>query len=133
MGLTPTFKITTNDKDMTAILDPHLQHIKLTDKVGFEADTVEMQLQDAGDNLALPEPGAILDVYLGYQETALQKLGQYIIDEIETRGPPAQLTIRGKSADMLKSLKAPKTRAWHHLADSNGKLNLSSLLTVHCP
>ena len=128
MGLTPTFKLVAHGKDITKIIQEHVQHIKLVDTTGFEADTVDIQLHDAGDDIVMPTVGAQLEVYLGYQETELQKLGHYIIDEVELHGPPHQVTLRGKSADMLKSLKAPKTRSWQHLSDATGHLGLNALL-----
>ncbi|WP_241086602.1 hypothetical protein [Candidatus Vondammii sp. HM_W22] len=67
---------------------------------------------DADHVLALPRTGAELEVSLRYKETVIQRMGLYVVDEIEILGPSNVLMICGKAANMKKGLKVPKTRTW---------------------
>ncbi len=114
MGLTPVFRILANGTAITELIEPRLQSIKAIDKAGTESDTLTLTLNDHDHCLLLPTTGAVLDVFLGYQETHVEKIGAYIIDEVEFTGPPDVITLGGKAADLIKSLKAPKTRSWQY-------------------
>lgn len=113
MGVRPDFRLTVGDDDRSAVIRSRLLRIVVTDNSGEDADTVEIVLDDAGNDIEAPKRGVVLGVSLGYADGALSYLGRFTVDETEPEGPPDILTIRGKAADMRAGLKAQQTRAWH--------------------
>ena len=120
MGLRPAFKVLANGADITSTLAGRLKGLSVTDEAGFESDTLEISLADTDpDNpIAIPPTGAELEVWLGYADEGLQRMGLFIADEVELAGWPGEMTIRGRAAPMEASkggksdLQSQKTRAW---------------------
>ena len=110
--MTPDFKIIADSQDVTARLRDRLIELRVTDEAGLTSDAVEIRLDDRDNLIALPTKGAKLDVYLGYLETGIARLGVFTVDEVVPTGPPDVLTIRGRAADLRQGLKSPKTRSW---------------------
>lgn len=110
--MTPDFKIVANREDITEVLRSRLLDLRITDEAGIKSDKVEITLDDSDNLIAWPEHGAELEVFLGYKETGLSRMGLYVVDELSHHGPPDTLVIQGKAADMRSSIKAPKTRSW---------------------
>lgn len=111
--MTPRYRITAWDKDITALVADRRLSASVTDEAGIEADQFTMTLDDRDNVLAWPEKGAKLAVWLGYVESGLLKVGDYIVDEIEYSEPPATMVIRAKAADYANAyLKSQKTRSW---------------------
>ncbi|MCG9084379.1 phage late control D family protein [Laribacter hongkongensis] len=100
------------DTDLTSLLQDRLMSIRITDKAGLESDELDISLDDRDGAVALPKKGAELEVSLGYEETGLTRLGRYRIDEVECSGPPQQMTLRGRPADMAGSIKSTRRHAW---------------------
>ena len=111
--MTPAFRIVAAGRDITAVTRDRFLELTVTDKPGLEADKCVIRLDDRDGAIELPPSGARLDVDLGFVEQGLARMGAYTVDEIATDGPPATVTISGRSADMGAALKAPKTRSWH--------------------
>ncbi|HCD15452.1 phage late control D family protein [Shewanella sp.] len=110
---TPDFQILVNGNDISPKVKSRLISLRLTDNRGFEADTVEVQLDDADGELAMPPKGATMQVNIGWKGSALVDKGTYTIDELEHSGPPDSLTIRGKSADMRGTLQKSREQSFH--------------------
>ena len=81
----------------------------------IQSDTLDIQLDDRPPFIEWPRHGARLRVSLGYQESVLDVMGDYVLDEIEYAGPARTLTLKAKAADMTAMLKAPKTRHWEEV------------------
>lgn len=85
MGLTankPSYKIEVNGKDVTANIQDNLISIVLVDNAtGDEADTLNIAVyrKKGKKRVALPKRGAVLKVWLGYEETSLMYMGQYVM------------------------------------------------------
>ena len=109
---TPVFRLTVDDKDIAKPISLRLISIELTDNRGIEADQLSITLSDHDGLLAMPPKGAIARFWLGWSDTGLVFKGTYIIDEIEHSGAPDILSIRARSADLRKSLKAKRERSW---------------------
>jgi len=110
----PIFRLLSSDTDITAAIAGRLLSLTVSDKAGQKSDTAELRLDDRGGHIELPRKGAELDVSLGYEQ-ALVKMGVYVVDELELNSPPATLTIRARAANMRKSLKEHKTRAFDEM------------------
>ncbi|UAA38228.1 late control protein [Paraneptunicella aestuarii] len=128
MGLTPSFKILAESNDISAKIKHHLIGITVTDNADNKSDTVEITLDDENNQFALPEPKAKLEVWLGYKETKLQKLGIFTVDEIEFSGSPSTLVIRAKSADLNEGLKEPKTKTWQKPGTNPERIKLTEIV-----
>lgn len=111
--MTPLYRLRADGVDMTATVSDRLLSLRVTDEAGLAADQVEISLDDRDGRVAIPPTGATLEVELGYREGQMVRMGRFAADEVEISGPPDTLTIRGKAADMVASLKSWKKRDWH--------------------
>jgi phage protein D len=108
----PIFKITADGNDISKVISERLIGMTITDVSGFESDCIEITLDDNEGKIEIPRRGVTFEVWLGYEETSLTKMGRYVIDEIELEGPPEIMIIRGKSANMRSSIKSPRNKTW---------------------
>ncbi|ELY2856321.1 phage late control D family protein [Cronobacter dublinensis] len=111
--LSPDFRLTVNSKDVTANLRDRLLSLTLTDNRGFEADQLDIELDDADGQLALPVRGAVVKLFLGWQGQPLTGKGEFTVDEVEHHGAPDTLTIRARSADFRGTLNARREVSYH--------------------
>ncbi|EPB9509393.1 phage late control D family protein [Yersinia enterocolitica] len=111
--VTPAFMLTLGGHDITANLSSHLISLTMTDNRGFEADQLDIELDDSDGQVAMPVRGAVLSLFLGWQGAALISKGQFTVDEIEHRGAPDILTIRARSADFRGSLNSRREASYH--------------------
>ena len=123
MGVTPRFRITANDEDITEQLRERFVSLRLTDKSGVESDELTLTLadHDPAAPIALPPSGAELRVWLGYDDQA-DDMGVFIVDSVDVSWPPNQLKIVAKAAPLAVSqsgegsqrpmLQTKKTRSW---------------------
>jgi len=111
--MTPAFRVTHDDADITARLQDRLLSLRVLDEAGITADQFEVVLDNRDSAIAIPDTGAVLTVDLGWTGQPLTRMGQYTVDEIEASGLPRTLRLCGKSADMKASLKSGKKRHWY--------------------
>ena len=104
-----------NGKDITALMNDRLLQLSVTDKTGMESDEFELRLDDRDGAIVLPPRGAGIELYLGYFETSLARLGRYVVDEITVSGPPDELVIKGKASDMRGSGKTVRSGSWENV------------------
>lgn len=125
----PAFRLTVDGNDIAQMISPRLMSLELTDNRGIEADQLSIRLSDHDGLLAIPPKGAILRLWLGWSDTGLVDKGTYTVDETEHSGAPDVLSIRARSADLRKGLKAKRERSWSNttlgevlgaIASSNG-------------
>jgi phage protein D len=110
----PAFSIEIEGNQLTA-LDNRLISLSLTDNRGFEADTLDLTLDDADGQVALPSRGAKISVALGWDNDPLVFKGVYTVDEIGHSGPPDQLTISARSADFRDTFNVKREYSWHDI------------------
>jgi len=111
--LTPDFMLTVNSKDVTANIRDRLISLTLTDNRGFEADQLDVELDDADGQLAMPVRGAVVTLFLGWKGQALIGKGSFTVDEVEHHGAPDTITIRARSADFRGSLNSRREVSYH--------------------
>ncbi|XQS16404.1 phage late control D family protein [Citrobacter telavivensis] len=109
----PAFSITIEGKDVTTALDARLMSLTLTDNRGFEADQLDLELDDADGQIVLPRRGAVIHLALGWKGQPLFPKGAFTVDEIEHSGAPDRLTIRARSADFRETLNTRREKSWH--------------------
>jgi phage protein D len=103
MGLKPIYKITANGLDLD--LQRQLVSLHLTDESGVKSDSCEIVLDDRDSIIAVPQTGANLSVFLGYENSGLTLIGTYIVNEVGISGVPNRVSIKAHAADLRSSLK----------------------------
>lgn len=111
--LTPDFMLTLNSRDITGNISPRLINLTLTDNRGFEADQLDIELDDSDGLVELPLRGAVVSLFIGWKGSALTGKGSFTVDEVEHRGAPDTVTIRARSADFRGSLNSRREGSWH--------------------
>ncbi|WP_460146628.1 phage late control D family protein [Pseudomonas sp. S2_A02] len=110
--MTPRFRIVADGNDITALLNDRLIQLSTTDKVGMESDEFELRIDDRDGLVTLPRKGVGIEVYLGYLETSLARVGRYVVDGVAVSGPPDTIVIKGKASDMRGSGKTTRSGSW---------------------
>jgi phage protein D len=110
--MTPRFCIVVDGTDITALLNDRLIQLSVTDKTGMESDEFELRIDDRDGLVTLPRKGVGIEIYLGYQETSLVRLGRYVVDGVAVSGPPDTIVIKGKASDMRGSGKTVRSGSW---------------------
>lgn len=109
---TPAYTITLDGRDITTAFSPRLESLTLSDNRGFEADTLDITLDDSDGQLALPARGVTIALCLGWRGQPLTDKGSYVVDEVEHSGAPDKLMLRAKSADLRAGLATKKEKSW---------------------
>jgi phage protein D len=109
----PAYSLIVDGTNITNLVNQRLISLTLTDNRGFEADTLDLVLDDADGALELPRKGAKVQVAIGWADTGTVDKGSYVVDELEHSGAPDQLTIRARSADLREGLTTKRDQSWH--------------------
>ncbi|MBP0633302.1 phage late control D family protein [Cupriavidus sp. AcVe19-1a] len=108
----PVYQLVQNGNNITSRFQGRLMSLTLTDNRGFEADQLDIELDDHDGMLDLPEKGVRLSLALGWSDAGVVDKGVYKVDEIEHSGPPDRLTLRARSADLGTDLTTRKERSF---------------------
>jgi phage protein D len=111
------WRVTLDGEDLTATLAPRLISLRLSEKLGEEADSLEIVVHDTDGAFVPPRQGARLTVALGWSRgtgvpLGLVDKGSFVVDELTWSGPPDRVTITAHSADFKGSYRTRKTRSW---------------------
>lgn len=112
---TPEYLIKANGNDITTVLQGRLVSLRLTDNPGFEADTLEINLDDSDGKLDIPPRGAELSLALGWKTQQLIDKGTFTVTEVEYEGPPDTLILRAHATDMRSTLNLRREESYHNL------------------
>lgn len=126
-------RLTLDGVDLADRVNPRLVELTLTEKRGGEADELSVTLQNADGQLAMPDPGKVIALALGWQQgddvpVGLVDKGRYTVDEVEASGPPDRIAIRARSADLSGTYRQRRTKAWK---DTTLGAVLSDIATRH--
>ena len=111
--IAPDYMVKLAGSDITADISRRLISLSMTDNRGFEADQLDIELDDADGLMQMPPRGAMLSVFLGWKGQALFHKGEFTVDEVEHRGAPDTLTLRARSADYRGSLNSRRDNSYH--------------------
>ena len=111
--IAPDYMVKLAGSDITTDISRRLISLSLTDNRGFEADQLDIELDDADGLMQMPPRGAVLSVFLGWKGKALFHKGEFTVDEVEHRGAPDTLTLRARSADYRGSLNSRRDNSFH--------------------
>ncbi|WP_099141696.1 phage late control D family protein [Xenorhabdus kozodoii] len=109
---TPVYVLSAGEENINARIQDRLISLSLTDNRGFEADQLDIELDDSDGRLSLPRRGMDLSLHLGWGDALIHK-GQFIVDEIEYSGAPDKINIRARSADFRASLNISRELSYH--------------------
>jgi phage protein D len=118
-NVSPAYRLTANDKDITAAIADRFKSLRLSDESGLQADMLEVVLADHDplNRIKKPPKGAELELWLGY-DTTTTRMGLFVFDEFQRSGWPGLVTIRARAAVYdqstkgKKDLQTQKTRSW---------------------
>lgn len=113
----PDYLVTLDGKDLTGKIRPRLISLSISEQRGDEADQLDIQLDDSDGKLAIPSPGAVLSVSLGWKQGSdvtpgLIHKGLFKVDEISHSGPPDVISLKARSADFTADIRARREQNW---------------------
>lgn len=111
--LTPAAELTIDGRRFGTQAMSRIISISLTDKRGFEADELTIELDDHDGTIAIPKTGSKITLKLGYQETGLVGKGEYLVSEFTAAGSPDRLSITARAADLAEALAEQVEKSWH--------------------
>lgn len=111
--IAPDFSLSLQEKDITQNIRKRLISLSLTDNRGFEADQLDIELDDSDGMMVMPQRNAVLALSLGWKGAALTPKGLFTVDEVEHHGSPDTLTIRARGADFRGSLNTRRDESYH--------------------
>lgn len=111
--LTPQAELTIDGRRFGTQAMSRIISISLTDKRGFEADELTIELDDHDGTIAIPKTGSKITLKLGYKETGLVEKGEYLVSEFTASGSPDRLSITARAADLAEALAEQVEKSWH--------------------
>lgn len=111
--LTPVAELTLSGKPFGTRTISCIISIDLTDKRGFEADELTIELDDRDGKIAIPQDGDKITLSLGYAETGVVNMGEFLFGEFTHQGAPDTLSITARAADLAETLAEQKEQSWH--------------------
>jgi phage protein D len=113
----PGVTLTLDGTDLADKVNPRLLELTLTEKRGGEADELTVTLQNADGKLAIPAPGKVLALSLGWVQgddvaTGMVAKGRFTVDEVEAGGYPDQVRITARSADLAGGYRKRRNQVW---------------------
>ncbi|PIF13508.1 phage late control D family protein [Candidatus Pantoea floridensis] len=111
----PAYRLTI-DGEVSANLDARLMSLTHTDNRGFEADRVELTIDDSDGLVSMPARGAKVSVAFGWQGQALVSKGEFVVDEVSHQGPPDRLIVTARSADFRDDFNVKREYSWHNVS-----------------
>lgn len=106
----PTYQISIDGEVVP--LQGRLIMLTLSDKNGFSADELSIEISDHDGLVELPKKGVTLTAEFGFEGQTSNK-GEYIVDEVEHRGPPDVVCIRAHSANFRDTLLEQREQSYH--------------------
>lgn len=106
----PVFYLfSTDGADITGTLMERTTRLSVVDAEGLASDTLEVELDDRGQSVQLPEVGDKVRLLLGYMEQSpIPTIGDFVVDEVRLSGPPLAIAFTAKGADFVRTaIKAP--------------------------
>lgn len=123
--LSPDFIITLWDKAMKeqistpSNIKSRLISLSLTDNIGFESDTLTLELDDSDGKLVMPEKGVNIGISLGWKNKPLVSKGIYIVDKITYQGSPDKLIITANSMNFRGAFNSPREESYKNTTLGN--------------
>lgn len=108
----PSYRLIVNGKNITPTVNGRLIDLTLDETPGDEADSLSLTISDHDSAVEIPPKGAEIELAIGWKGEALTEKGLFIVDEARFSGPPDQISLTARSADMRNGLPTRRTRSW---------------------
>jgi phage protein D len=107
----PFIEVSVDGRPVSGLFYERLVKATIHDAPGQEADTLEITLDDAGNQIEIPATGARLAVTFGFRDAPSWKMGVFAYEKWAIEGGDGGefVTLSGRSADMAGDLKEPGT------------------------
>jgi phage protein D len=123
----PFYTIEIKGVPATDEIAPSLRELRLCDRSGVHADSLELELADEPFK-PWPRPGVDMKVTIGYTDSDVERVAKHFaIDQVEHSGPPAMFQVSAASADFTGQARAPRERSFHGTSDK--PLTIEGLIT----
>lgn len=109
----PAYQLTADNRPLDGLINSRIIDLSVTDNRSGEADELSLSLSDHDGILELPRRGVLLTCKLGFTDTGLFDMGQWVVDETEFAGTPDIITIKARSADFRSSIKSGQRQSYH--------------------
>ncbi len=107
----PHYQISIDGQSLN--LQGRLISLTLSDKNGFVADELTIEIDDTDGLVKLPKKGVSLTAEFGFLGE-IQNKGEYIVDEVAHNGPPDTVTVVAHSANFRDSLLEQREKSYHN-------------------
>lgn len=107
----PFFQISAGGADITGKLAGGQISLSITDGVGLEADTAQIEIDDLDGVIAPPTTGVELRIIAGYEDDRVD-FGTFTVDEVQLRGWPQVISISAQSAKAKSEAKERRPRSY---------------------
>lgn len=107
------FDVTIEGASIAGVLAPIMTSITVTDQSGTHGDTAQIELDDRGGQIAMPQAGAKIRVSLGWVGAGLREVFAGTVDEVQSqggRGGGMTMTILAKGFDATGKAKEGQER-----------------------
>src|SRR5579859_5013093 len=110
--LQPAFAVSIDGKDVTSRLKPCISSMTITTCRQDHADQLDLEFEDTDGRIALPSTGVMAEVMLGFEGSGVSMQGTFTVDEVEHRGTPDMVSVRGRSAPVATTMATRRERSW---------------------
>ncbi|KPH62318.1 contractile injection system protein, VgrG/Pvc8 family [Novosphingobium sp. ST904] len=110
-------RLTLDGVDLADKIEPRFIDLSLSEKRDGSADELSLTLHNSDGKMALPEPGKVITLALGWTSgtdvtLGLVEKGRFTVDEVEATGPPDVIRITARSADLNGDYRKRRTQSW---------------------
>lgn len=107
----PFIEIAVAGRQVNQAFYDRLVEATIHDAPGQDADTLQVKLDDARNELALPAEGDKVTVRFGFRDGGSFKMGLFVLEQPQIEGGEQGefITLNGRSADMRDELKEPRS------------------------
>lgn len=116
-GFTPVLEIDVDGKPVGGVFYSLIVSCRLRDNEGQTVDSLQIKLDDAGNQIELPRKGAEISVRLGFKETGIFDKGRFKVETFPLSGDVESgefVTIEANAADLRKDAKAEGNKDYHN-------------------
>ncbi len=106
------FAVLVGGQNITAVLNPLLIRMSISDRAGQSSDSASIEIDDSGGAVLMPAPKAPLTIMLGWEGRGVGVVFQGVVDEVRAKGGRGgrTISISAKGMDTRGKAKAGQRR-----------------------
>lgn len=110
--IAPVFSLKIKNKVLEQNISDRIISLTVTDKSGFEADTLTLTFDDSDGQVQMPARGTVLHLHLGWSKQALYDCGYFTVDTVNHQGSPDRIDVTARSADFRGSFETKLSQSY---------------------